>query len=1226
LDLLNAERSKLSDPSAVGGDLDHRIEEHREVLHRYDEMSSESSTVTIRDQLKKYQSELIELERTGRWISGEGQKSYENLMQTVIPNLNARLRAYHAFNGSKAASIVLSRINTPESLRQYRARLPVFNNLSDRHSSNTWQNAIVSDGMRCPMGREISILTDMMLVLESKVERFKRVVDHDVRSEISKLGKSTDPNWVGVLAEASPFLVNPLLSMLAEENMPAQANIVRACTISLDDVLQPLAYAVGHVEDMKIKNVNTPIFVYVKEYLIPFLTSYGATMSAAAAPPPGDVEGATFPWRSFVMQDPYLNLLDPKISNSSFSQFYTVGDDDVPPVESVGEEEGAAMTDDDDISNVLTSEDIEDAYGKTEYDIFISSHERETITETPPYLTTHWVLSGSNMVADCSREGVVPTNFDGRLRDMMATFRRSHVVSTVFLRQPVDMWVTLGRMMAIKKKGGAFDPGYFGTLTNVYVATCVPLSRILHEYRRLSCGYDRIPHAVPGVTALCVYTRDALKDGYKILFPTFPFIEITNFTNRCNFMMRQFPLRYTLARDESPIRCVEKCVTTSTMVLPDTTLPFEDAQTYLPVWFNGDAGDALKPMHPMPPDGMVVPLWSPMPDAMNAREPEYSVPSEFVLPSALFTIARRIVPVISSISSISSTYGKSFRTRWSQHMYDNRVFLVPGGKPALNSCGYRMGRFISNCEFQNDLSYAWQAESGNFIGAAGGGLVFVPRQHVAMVFSHCANAQSRCQFNNRSSGIGGRPSPLVSSMLQGFSGVLCARFCIPSACRTSAVENGPWHCGIFGSFDGTLRSFLEGPDIEMCDATDDGAPNNDRDKFLMFACNNASPNFSRFRMLSSMPAIEYWSRLVTFMHVMDGVLGCISNVVRENVGSMPAVCPENFAYDTNGLSLSNIANSLYLRAAYNVPHQSAIAYSRTSRYDIHLMRRFNRRFAYNYRMLGIGSSCGRMYVEDAAMRGDSASRFMLSDLPRIMEEFPRRHASDRFVPTLFVNAVATLMNGATTDAQRVAISKNLDAMCRTIVFSQAIVLARYVFFRMGLCRPDLYIQTANLQSDHRSTFVDYIRQQCAKNHVDPTVDCGLAGYAYDSHDMGLVSAHRMDSMPLGAGSFGIQGYLEYSGLPTNGILNPLKTLTKIMSDRLPLEISRATILDAINSKDGGFAIGNTEIAFDTMRKSVSDLVENVNARLPLDGSKGKDFFVISPQDSSTNQLDISPLK
>jgi hypothetical protein len=1242
LDMLVARNDQLKlhnpSPHLPVEDLERQISEHRGVLDRWMEMSNTSSSIAMRDQIKKYNAEVIELERKGDWLTPSGKRAYENLTLNLIPSLNTRYRMFHAFNGSKSLHIGMSRINLADALRQYQVRLPHFNRFVDLHTSSVIWKPQVAVGMGCPINNHVRELTDMMLFLESKLERFKGIMG-DIGRSLTKLEKGNDPAWTKALVDASPFRTNELLNMLVGENdMVRHVADVRRCAISFEDVSGALAYALKHVDAMTYTNgegkpTATPIYIYIKKYLVPFSQSYASSLNLV-----GEDDAAAFPWRGFT-QDAHLSLIKPEMSQSFPSHPYEVNvdgdggekekkkkeEDKEEDDEDEGEEDD---DDDDDISDVLTSREIEDVYGKSEYEAFMDTHERDRLTDDPPHVITHWTLDGPGMVGDCSK-AQISDNLGGTFRGMM-NFQRYAMMHVLEPQPVVDTWVRLGRTLAIRKKSG-MDLRFSNALSNAYIATCIPLSRILHEYRRSSCGYDREPHSVPGITALCIYTKEQLQKGHNVLFPTFPYGEIVDFTRRIDNLMGQFPLRYMMLRDVSPIRCVEDCVSTLTMLRPGSMLPFgNDQKSYRPIWFNSDPGDATLPMHPMPsPDGMVVPLWSPMPDAMNARESQYSVPSEFILPGAIFGVVRKTRPVQSSISQTVTT-GKSFRSRWLQHAYDNRVFLTPGGKVSKDACAYRMGRFIAGCPFANDNYYAWQAESGTFVQGVGG-LVFVPRQHVAMVFAHCANEQSRYQFNNRCSSVGGRPSPLISSMLQGFCGVLSATFCMPPSCKTNLIENGPWHCGVFNSFDGTLGTFLEGPDVEMCDSTDDDiSGENGRDRFLTFACHNVAPDFSRFRMMSSMPAVEYWSRLVTFVHVMDGVFGCISNVLRDSVGSMPAICPENFVYDVNGVSLANIANSLYLKVRTKDQKRSLsdpkspVVYCRTSKYDVHLARRFNRRTMYNFRMLGIGSSCGKGYIDDETMRNDSANRCMSFDMSRIVDEFPLRHASDRFLPTLLAGAIGALVKNAVSDLQRVSVARVSNQFGRTISYSQSIILARYVFFKMGLCRPEMYAKAASLQADHKNVVVSFVRQQCEKNRVDPAVDCGLTSYAHDSHDMGLLFSHRLDSINPGMDAFRMQEYLARSGLP-NDILAPLGTIANAMSGRSPSESSREAVSNALGMKDGGTMIANTEKVFHAMRDAFSGLVERVNARLPSD-PKGRDFYVISPQDESTNQLDITPLK
>jgi hypothetical protein len=648
----------------------------------------------------------------------------------------------------------------------------------------------------------------------------------------------------------------------------------------------------------------------------------------------------------------------------------------------------------------------------------------------------------------------------------------THISSVPRATPSLNLMTAIGRALAL-------SPGDPGVVWRAYHVIVAPVLNMLREYSRLVPDYTfGTEHTVRGVSAIVRHTAPNAPP-----FPSYPFSEIDTFAMRYNNLAKQYPMRIGLnIQKRFDFACTPGC-TVLTGMLPDGQ-ELAAASAYMPVWFNTVDESKWSFGRLAPIDAAVTPFWSPMPDVMNARTPEFSVPDSFVMPNAL--TKKKVSTTRSTVLTMDAAEASgesAFSTIWNQDAYGNRIFLVPRGRIEAGACAYRVGRFVAKCKSLNDMYYAWQAEMGTFERVADG-ILYIPRQHVGLVFSH-TSSMARMQFNNRAQGPGG--NVLINGPhMQNFCGVFLAKFCVPAECPTSGYENGPWYCGVFGSFDGTLKSFLEGPDMEVHDIH--GAQGeNLRGEMLKYSSNGIVPYDMRFKHSHSHTPLEYWSRMVTYVHVMRDVLDDIDAVLKSNAFTMVSLCPENFVYDTRGVSLANVANALYLKHPARLDHDAV--YFRTTGYDVALARRFQRRHFYNFKMLGIGTSCNFGYANMHNTGADAMARCLPLDIVNVRASYPIRHASDPFIPYNLV-------------AMSSAMSPDLLASNRmSITCEQSLILARYVFFKMGLCDPDSYMYAAYLQASLRDGVL----------RLSPDLGpmfAALVGHAYDTHDMGLVFAHE----------------------------------------------------------------------------------------------------------------------
>jgi hypothetical protein len=767
----------------------------------------------------------------------------------------------------------------------------------------------------------------------------------------------------------------------------------------------------------------------------------------------------------------------------------------------------------------------------------------------------------------------------------------------------IEMMVALGASLNR-------DPSDDSRLMWAYSAVVTDLLRMLREHDRLDYDYTHafVSH-VEGLSAIPLFTGRA--DGAMTvtaaeMFPSFPFCELDRLNRHVFLLARAFPMRlrappatYELFGEHRFV--AEGHRASSVQISP--AAPIVLAGAFLPVWFNGDGPetDATFDLG-VPMSEGVFPEWSPMPDAMNARPASHRVPDQFIMPNAL---EPRVTTATRVRQAIPGRFRNGKEISWRQNAYSNRVFLVPDGRVVPGTCAYRMGRFVAGCTVPNDMSYSWQAELGSFesVVVEDGRrlLIYVPRQHVCLVFAHAGNPWTRLQFNNRcvpADGQHPRPSLSPSSSMQTFCGTIVVRCCVSEECvDTCRVENGPWQCGVFRTFDGTLRTFLDGPDVELHDVSGGAGPmrENLRGELLRFACGGPVPYDMRFGARHDMDAAEYWSRFVTFVHVVDRIMSCVAEVaIGDNFGSFPAICPENFVYSTGGLSLANVAGSLYLVSPVKKTNSDAV-YCRVTGYDIQLARRFMRRDLYDFKMLGACGSCSASYATIPAVMEDSRRRFLPSDIVSVRDEYPDRHVGDRFLPCKNL----ANMTPSTVVAQR-------DAL----IVVQTIIMIRYIFFEMGLCGRSCYAAAAEMQVSPKPVSIAGEGREGVR----------LFDRAYDAHDLGIVFAQRLIPRAVLDDMFSFSEHHRMLGslpAPTETstiLLDDIGRMLGILSQETELEaMSRLTRTDYA-SRDAAAINGAMMSRFRGLGDSVSRIVNTLNSRRP------------GGSDSMTEQLDATPMK
>ena len=1242
------------------------IEEYENALRNFHEMFS-TDTTDLAAQLKALYTRAADLEKSGLI----GNDEYVQITTIDIPNMQDRLRAGLSGKG-KGYPIVNRRITAKLASELYETRAKDLEKYAEAHSNATW----AMHPMHCPFGRiAIDLLSDLAK-LDLRVSRFKSAVRYLHTTIIPKLRARADRDYAQLIEVAcqnsSSFAPQHLIDAIrSKDPLPfhemhttlseIEKSIVRAPELlTLARKIFDSQLALGHVpvgQDQSTMNLATPMSNYAMNQIRALLSAYNV-----ALPPPPEPEPQQQPLAEPepMHQEPPAMLPPPPLFQPDWNAVDDTGylgsiyDDPFlaelnympPPLHSEQPEVAVAEPGESDILMQIFSE-LPEVPTTSGLAALMSHSEANTgvmeVDESGPHgsppqqleqeqtlpnvvpppgdqpapqqqqqgedLTLQdaelglldVVESGSEMIEGSTSENRVryttvlqPNQYSGLGACPAvvpgAVVPAGHMrtrISFVPSATPSDMLMTtVGRALALAPD----DPN---TTRRAYAVIVSPILNMLREYGRLIPDYTYGDnHSVRGLSTILRYTAQGAPP-----FPSFPFSEIDTFTTRFNNVIRQYPLRIGLeVKKRHEFACLSKCSGLTDMLPDGMDMNIENA--FSPVWFNVTEDGAHSLGSSAPLDSVVVPFWSPMPDVMNARPPEFSVPDGFIMPNTLSTKKTMRSTGVQELSKIDRSAYASFNSTWRQDAYGNRIFLVPKGRIEPGACAYRLGRFVSKCNSVNDMYYAWQAEMGSFEDVKGKA-VFMPRQHVSLVFSH-SSSMARMQFNNRAQ-TPGSPILINGPHMQNYCGTILVKCCVPAECPTSGYENGPWYCGVFGTFDGTLRSFLDGPDMEMHDIYGGGGYENLRSEMLKYSSNGIVPYDMRFKPTHKHTPLDYWSRMITFVHVMRDVLDDIEAVLKSHAHIMIGVCPENFVYDTRGMSLANVANSLYLKSPAGLDHSAA--YFRSTNYDIAMARRFMRRDFYNFKMLGIGSSCNFSYANVKNAQKDAGSRCLPLDMPSVFAEYPSRHASDPFLPHNVVNMSPSL-------SQQQLADNRISITCE-----QSIILARYVFFKMGLCAPDAYMFAAHLQSSLRGAVTGQQPQLGACFSM-------LAGYAYDTHDIGLLFAQEPEISSLqGYPPFAVPEFIRdmltanYPTPVTTELNQRLIEITTLLGENTEInDLGSDPANVAVAFALGTYTPRNKDMytRFSRLRGLASRVIEIVNSTVPPESRTMPDQIDITP--------------
>lgn len=1161
------------------------IETYQDALRKYNEIYA-ADIPTLQGQLRALYVRAKDLESTG----GDAAELTQ-LLTVDIPNLQDQLRT--AISGtSKGFYVIDRRLSAKTTAELYVSRQAKFLEYAQKHAQDAWG----AHPMFCPFKPAARALLAQLADIDLRIARFNAVVKYLRTTVIPKMRQVSAGEYAQRMEDAcaisSAFSAQALFDAIRSSNEAMFIDVewvlqdVRTSMVTGADLLEAATAilaalpAMGHTpggSDPNKKNFATPMANFAGAHIAALLAAYRqATQphpSLFVAPEPRqaglELGDAEFLESMRNVSQPvdfsFLAKPAPAVPEESMAEAPQQLEPMAAPAPSIA---AAVAVSSETIEDVLLASEpgvVEigaDAIeghlplNRATYSIILTNEQHSKIGTCPP-LAAHPSPPIGTMT---TRLSVAPNV------------------------APSD------RLMSALGEALALHPNDGEILGRAYISIVVPMLNLLREYGRMVPDYTNgTEHVIKGISSIVRFTAPNAPQ-----FPSFPFIELDRFFSHFRNLSKQFPMRLAAASlSTADFKCPAPC-SGYAGIIPDT-MGLTLAAAFVPVWFNVFEDHGWQ----APMDSLVTPFWSPMPDVMNARPPNYSVPDNFVMPSALSVHkAGKSGGQASITTAEEQSASATSNTSWKCEAYSNRMFLVPGGRVAPHACAYRVGRFVAKCTCPNDMFYAWQAEMGTFevISSAP---VFIPRQHVCLVFSHSSSA-ARMQFNCRSQ-LPGHGAPNNGPHLQNFCGVILVRCCVPVSCPTSDYENGPWYCGVFGTFDGTLKSFLEGPDMEVHDIAGNSEENL-RGEMLKYCANGIVPYDMRFKASHNFSADEYWSRMVTYLHVMKDVLGAVVTALNLTPNAMLGLCPENFVYDTKGLSLANVANSLYLKAVGDPMRPTP--FFRTSGYDIAVARRFQRREFYNFKMLTIGSACLPTYPSTAETQQDSKKRCLALDIGNVHGNYPYWHASDPFLPHNIINMASPALTEAI-----------LSEHARALTCEQAIILARYVFFKMGLCDPDSYMFAAGLQSNFRTVVT----------HCAPMLGHSfelLAGYAYDHHDMGIIFAQEPDIPTIsGFPAFVLPGFIK--SMLTGRDSTPASSAIADHLERILRSLSANTEINDCGSDPTNipsiFTAGNAlnQDMFDrlTQLKILIDyVVQALNSSAP------------NTTAALSNQIDATPLK
>lgn len=476
----------------------------------------------------------------------------------------------------------------------------------------------------------------------------------------------------------------------------------------------------------------------------------------------------------------------------------------------------------------------------------------------------------------------------------------------------------------------------------------------------------------------------------------------------------------------------------------------------------------------MPPiDKMLRIPWSPVPSLMGTRLPDIMVCPR----------------------PVNDVQGKLIKPT----VYAQRVFFILDSRKQddtfAGTCAYRVGRFVCQGLGEHTRYFAWQAEMGRFNEKQ----VFLPRQNVVLVFMK-PETEGSYQFSN----LGRGRSRVISRDFCGFCWVRCS---VPN----SEYESGPWQVSVFSHFDGSLRSFLDGPDVESCETQlEEGAQN--RNALVQYQVFGFVWKYKRFQM-GNMSLNNLWSRTITCAQVLMELFRPMYSMATSPSGNQwdlmryMNICPDGFVYDCSGYCLADVARPLMMSSSDGDQNVKGY-FSRTNATDLAQARTFFRDSFYSFAALGADAMCYRDRDANGAQKDYvSAAERCLGRTGSASElnEYPRAHAADPFFPLWllkFIYANKSWYAGLSSDHKRMF---EIHA-----AIEQMFLLMRYTALKMGLgafLHPDIAAENSVIGATKSlSEYMSEMQTATAPEEGSDLLHSKMWKYCQDMHDMQLFVA------------------------------------------------------------------------------------------------------------------------
>ena len=454
--------------------------------------------------------------------------------------------------------------------------------------------------------------------------------------------------------------------------------------------------------------------------------------------------------------------------------------------------------------------------------------------------------------------------------------------------------------------------------------------------------------------------------------------------------------------------------------------------------------------------------WSPAPRLMASRNPNISELElrDFVLPGSIIERGQE---------------NKKGRAVWEENLIQDRVFLTFGD--SKNGCGYRMGRFVCQGSGTEDAYYAWMAEMGAFKN-----YYFHPLQNVTIFFTHRSQAEFD-QFSIR--------SKLNMPGMLPFCGYIRVMCCVPGA--DNDYENQDWLGCVMYHVDGSLRSFLDGPDVEILDGDKKslyGDISADQKTILSYYTQPLSKDFTRFK--SGYYTMEdLWSSTLTMLHIFNDITKVCNPMVHDFKLSNSQnynLCPEEFVYTARGMSMSGGPMSLKMYKMKN----GRPRFGRATPDKIILNRSTNRPDVYKFMSLGIGGSC----ITPGTIDGVCDYYTRCAGADGDFSQYPRSHSSDPFVPVWALDkSVHDWLSGQDPEYQL--------GIRRHIMAEQQMILLRYIALKMKL--------GLGFVSGDINEMMALFQYREVPPGIQNTLHEKLLYYCKEKADMALFAAQNFDS-------------------------------------------------------------------------------------------------------------------